>query len=70
MERTVGMLNMVTAINLLLAATCFEVSFGWLLSAVVRGAIGLAVFLYFGLALGQMVSVMERNPTVWSGMDA
>jgi len=55
---------------LLLAATCFEVSFGWLLSAVVRGAIGLAVFLYFGLALGQMVSVMERNPTVWSGMDA
>lgn len=70
MERMVGMLNVMTAINLLVAAAYLEVTFEPLLSGVVRGVIGVAVLAYFGLALDQMANVAYRSAVAVPGVDA
>lgn len=67
MERIIRMLNLMSAIILVVAAVYMNVAFDTLLSSVIRSIIGATVLLYFFLTAGRIAMEPQQDATVVPG---
>lgn len=67
MERMIGVLNLLSASILMVAAAYMQVAFEALLSLSARGSIGLVVFVYFLLTLVRMTIVLQEDASPVAG---